>query len=204
MTTLAAELEQGPPVADARRSLAAEFRHHGLETPELDARLLVAHALALDHTGLATQAHRRLSITEAGDIAALAARRLAREPVARILGRKEFWGLPLRLNAGTLVPRPETETVVEAALAALASEASGQRGDRHALRSRPLRVADLGTGSGALMLALTSELPAAFGIATDVSTAALACARDNAAANAVLSDLQAAFVENRQTVSLAA
>ena len=208
MTTLAAELEQGPPVADARRSLAAEFRHHGLETPELDARLLVAHALALDHTGLATQAHRRLSITEAGDIAALAARRLAREPVARILGCKEFWGLPLRLNAETLVPRPETETLVEAALAALASEASGQRGhslnvrapdtssaraapaseasgqrgDRHALRSRTLRVADLGTGSGALILALVSELPAAFGIATDVSTAALACARDNAAA----------------------
>jgi len=196
MTTLAAELEQGPPVADARRSLAAEFRHHGLETPELDARLLVAHALALDHTGLATQAHRRLSITEAGDIAALAARRLAREPVARILGCKEFWGLPLRLNAETLVPRPETETLVEAALAsfsvrapdtssaraALASEASSQRGDRHALRSHTLRVADLGTGSGALILALVSELPAAFGIATDVSTAALACARDNAAA----------------------
>jgi release factor glutamine methyltransferase len=179
VTTLAAELEPGASVADARRQLAAEFRRRGLETPELDARLLVAHALALDHTGLATHAHRRLSITEAGDIAALAARRLAREPVARILGCKEFWGLPLRLNAETLVPRPETETVVEAALA---SEASGQRGDRHDLRSRPLRVADLGTGSGALMLALMSELPAAFGIATDVSATALACARDNAAA----------------------
>ena len=204
MTTLTAELEPGASVADARRQFAAEFRHRGLETPELDARLLVAHALALDHTGLATHAHRLLSVKEAGAIAALAARRLAREPVARILGRKEFWGLPLRLNAETLVPRPETETVVEAALAALASEASGQRGhsfnvrapdtrpepgssaraalDFDALRSRPLRVADLGTGSGALMLALMSELPAAFGTATDVSTSALACARDNAAA----------------------
>ena len=98
MTALAAELEPGASVADARRQRAAEFRRRGLETPELDARLLVAHALALDHTGLATHAHRRLSVKEAGAIAALAARRLAREPVARILGRKEFWGLPLRLN----------------------------------------------------------------------------------------------------------
>jgi release factor glutamine methyltransferase len=190
VTTVAAELEPGASVAGARRHLAAEFRRRGLETPELDARLLVAHALALDHSGLAANAHRRLSLKDAGAIAALAARRLAREPFARILGRKEFWGLPLRLNADTLVPRPETETVVEAALAALASEASGQRGDskvcaaldRDGARSRALRVADLGTGSGALMLALMSELPAAFGIATDVSTAALACARDNAAA----------------------
>jgi release factor glutamine methyltransferase len=172
VTTLAAELEPGASVAGARRQLAAEFRRRGLETPELDARLLMAHALALDHTGLATHAHRRLSITEAGDIAALAARRLAREPVARILGRKEFWGLPLRLNAETLVPRPETETVVEAALAAL---------DRDGARSRALRVADLGTGSGALMLAFISELPAGIGIGTDLSAAALACARDNAA-----------------------
>jgi release factor glutamine methyltransferase len=190
VTTVAAELEPGASVAGARRHLAAEFRRRGLETPELDARLLVAQALALDHSGLAANAHRRLSVKDTGAIAALAARRLAREPVARILGRREFWGLPLRLNADTLVPRPETETVVEAALAsfsvrapdtssaraALASEASGQRGDSK------VRVADLGTGSGALMLALMSELPEAFGIATDVSTAALACARDNAAA----------------------
>jgi release factor glutamine methyltransferase len=179
VTTAAAELEAGTSVSGARRSLAREFRYRGLETPELDARLLVAHALGLDHAGLAAQAEHRLAAKEAGAIAALAARRLAREPVARILGVKEFWGLPLRLNAETLVPRPETETVVEAALA---SEASGQRSHSSNVRSRPLRVADLGTGSGALILALMSELPAASGIATDVSTAALTCARDNAAA----------------------
>ena len=95
------------------------------------------------------------------------------EPVARILGRKEFWGLPLRLNGETLVPRPETETLVEAALAAL--EGGGAR-------SRPLRVADLGTGSGALLLALVCEMPAAFGVGTDVSVPALDCARANATA----------------------
>ena len=106
-------------------------------------------------------------------IAAVAARRLAREPVARIIGRKEFWGLSLGLNMQTLVPRPETETVVEAALAAL---------DCGGVRTRPLRILDLGTGSGALMLALLSELPATFGIGTDISSEALCCARDNATA----------------------
>src|SRR5262249_34580849 len=81
----------------------------------------------------------------AGTIAGLSARRLGREPVARILGRKEFWGLPLKVNAETLLPRPETETVVEAALAALDCE------DR---KSPALRIVDLGTGAGALLLAL--------------------------------------------------
>jgi release factor glutamine methyltransferase len=104
-------------------------------------------------------------------LAALATRRLERKPVARILGVKEFWGLPLRLNDATLVPRPETETVVEAALAAIDSTGS---------RDRALRIADLGTGSGALLIALLTELPNAAGIGTDVSRDALAAARGNA------------------------
>jgi release factor glutamine methyltransferase len=158
-------------VAAARRNLAQSFREAGLDTPDLDARILVGHALALDHAALAAQADRRLTDPEAEAIAALARRRLGREPVARIIGTKEFWGLPLSLNADTLVPRPETETVVEAALAAL--------GDA---RGRALRVADLDTGSGALLLALLSELPAARGVGTDISIAALRCARSNAAA----------------------
>src|SRR5439155_20408155 len=129
------------------------------------------HALGLDHASLAGQAGQSLLAAEASAIAALAARRLAREPVARILGVKEFWGLPYRLNAETLVPRPETETVVEAALAAL---------DRKKVRSCALRVADFGTGSGALLIALLHELPAAHGVGTDISLGALACARGNA------------------------
>ena len=166
------DLKAGTTIAAARRLLAQSFRERGLDTPELDARLLVAHALKLDHAALAAQDQRILTAGEADALAALAARRLAREPVARILGRKEFWGLELRLNAATLVPRPETETVIEAALAAI---------DRD--RAPPaLRVADLGTGSGALLIALLSELPAAHGIGTDISLAALACARDNARA----------------------
>jgi release factor glutamine methyltransferase len=159
-------------VAAARRALSDIFRNAGIDSPELDARLLVGHGLGCDHAGLAVQSGRVLAAAETAAIAALATRRLAGEPVARILGHKEFWGLPLRLNAATLVPRPETETVVEAALVAL-GEATA--------RDRPWHIADLGTGSGALLLALLSELPGAYGIGTDISAAALACASDNAA-----------------------
>jgi release factor glutamine methyltransferase len=164
-------IEAGADIEAARRHLAREFRSHGLDTPELDARVLVGHALGLDHAALAAQSRRVLSSDEAHAVAALAARRLAREPVARIVGHKEFWGLPLRLNADTLLPRPETETVVEAALAAV--------GDR---RSGAMRIADIGTGSGALLIALLSELPGAFGVGTDISLLALDCAHGNAQA----------------------
>jgi release factor glutamine methyltransferase len=158
-------------VAQARRALTDAFRQGGLDSPELDARLLVGHALGLDHTALAAEPGRRLDGREAQAISALAARRLKREPVARILGEQEFWGLALRLNAATLVPRPETETVVETALAAI---------ERRGPRSRALRIADLGTGSGALLIALLSELPNAHGVGTDIGDAALTAARDNA------------------------
>jgi release factor glutamine methyltransferase len=158
-------------VAEARRALAAKFRAAGLDTPDLDARILVGHALGLDHAALAAAAARSLGADENGAIAAMATRRLSGEPVARILGTKEFWSLPLRVDAATLLPRPETETLVEAALAAI---------DADGPRSRQLRIADLGTGSGALLLALLSELPNASGIGTDTSFKALMVARDNA------------------------
>ncbi|HWL30981.1 MAG TPA: peptide chain release factor N(5)-glutamine methyltransferase [Xanthobacteraceae bacterium] len=164
-------LSAGATVAQARRALADAFRRAALDSPELDARLLVGHALGLDHTGLTLAGERRLDVREARAVSALAERRLAREPVARILGVKEFWGLPLHIDAATLVPRPETETVVEAALAAI-----GDAGPR----TRALRIADLGTGSGALLLALLSELPNAEGVGTDTSIAALVAARANA------------------------
>jgi release factor glutamine methyltransferase len=161
----------GMTIAEARRALADMFRQSGFDSPELDARLLVGHALGLDHTALATTATRTFDAQEAGAVAILAKRRLAREPVARIVGIKEFWGLPLRITPATLVPRPETETVVEAALTAI--DAGGGR-------TRALQIADLGTGSGAILLALLTELPRAFGIGTDLSDAALTVARENA------------------------
>ena len=158
-------------VAGARRALTAQFGAAGIETPELDARLLVGHALSLDHAGLAAAPARGLGAAEKAAIAALARRRLAREPTARIIGIKEFWSLELRIDAATLVPRPETEMLVTAALAAI--EARGAR-------TQKLRIADLGTGSGAILLALLSELQNAFGVGTDVSPRALAVAGDNA------------------------
>jgi release factor glutamine methyltransferase len=165
-------LAAGVSVATARRLLAQAFRQRALDTPELDARLLIGHALLLDHSALIAAADRALTAGEAEILTGFAERRLAREPVARITGEKEFWGLLLKLNAGTLVPRPETETVVEAALAALATDG---------IRDRALSIADLGTGTGALLLALLSELPNARGIGSDISVSALRLARENAA-----------------------
>ncbi len=109
-------------VDQVRRFWAAEFRAAGLGSPELDARILVGHALSLDHAGLVAASARQLTPGEASAIATLARRRLAHEPIARIVGAKEFWGLGLAVDAATLVPRPETETVVEAALAAVDRE----------------------------------------------------------------------------------
>jgi release factor glutamine methyltransferase len=161
----------GPTVDAARRALTARFKSGSIESAELDARLLVGAVLGLDLTGLIAVASRRLSADESRSLGDFAHRRLGGEPVARILGQKEFWGLPLKLSAATLVPRPDTETVVELALEMLrASPAPG----------RPLRIADLGTGSGAILLALLSELPDAVGIGTDISTEALQTARNNA------------------------
>jgi release factor glutamine methyltransferase len=154
-------------VAQARRGAADRLRERGFDTPDLDARLLVGHALDLDHAALVAQSARRLTPAEAAALDAVVARRLAHEPVARIVGTREFWSLPLHITPDVLVPRPETETLVEAVLAVAA-------------RDRPLVFADLGAGSGAVLLALLSELPMAFGVGTDCDARALGVARDNA------------------------
>jgi release factor glutamine methyltransferase len=158
-------------IDSTRRALAARFAAVRLDSPELDARLLIGAALSLELTALITQGPRAITADEATRIDALAERRLAGEPVARILGQKEFWGLPFKLSVDTLVPRPDTETVVELALDAITAANDVQRS---------LRIADLGTGSGAILLALLSELPDAFGVGTDISLGALRTARHNA------------------------
>lgn len=164
----------GQSVEAARRSLTNLLRASDIDSPELDARLLIGAALNLDLTGLISAAKRTLSPDEAAQLAQFAARRLYGEPIARITGIKEFWGLQFTLSADTLVPRPDTEIIVEAALDCL---------DTSGPRSRTLRIADLGTGSGAIILALLSELPGAIGIATDINLAALRTARGNAERN---------------------
>ncbi len=162
----------GQTVETARRALTARFRTHAIDSAELDARILVGAALALDLTGVIAAANRLVTAAEAVRLEDFARRRLQGEPVARILGAKEFWGLPLQLSAATLVPRPDTETVVELAL-------EMSRAAPHP--DRRLRIADIGTGSGAILLALLSELPDAYGLGTDISAAALRTAKSNAA-----------------------
>ncbi|WP_128923063.1 peptide chain release factor N(5)-glutamine methyltransferase [Bradyrhizobium guangxiense] len=161
----------GQSIETARRALAAQLRSAQLNEAELDARILISAVLGLDLTGLIAQAARPLTNAEASQLAQYAERRIAGEPVARILGTREFWGLPFRLSEATLVPRPDTETVVERALELF----------REQKIVRP-RIADIGTGSGAILLALLHEIPDAFGVGTDVSLTALGTARDNAAA----------------------
>jgi release factor glutamine methyltransferase len=158
----------GMTVAQARRALTQQFRDAGIESPELDARVLIGHALGLDHAGLIAAAQ-LLSTADAEHIAGFARRRLAGEPVARITGMREFWGLPFIVTPDVLVPRPETETVVETALALIGPD-----------RTAAARILDIATGSGAILLALLSELPNARGAGTDIDQKALRVARRNA------------------------
>lgn len=180
----------GQTVDTARRRLAARFRAADVDSAELDARLLVGAALNLDLTGIITAASRKLTPDESNRLEAFAARRVNGEPVARILGQKEFWGLPLKLSTATLVPRPDTETVVELALEII-----------RAAPPRALRIADLGAGTGAILLALLHELPAALGVGTDISLEALRIARRNAADLGLAS--RAAFVACNYAAALA-
>jgi len=161
----------GQTVETARRALAARFRTKAIESAELDARMLVGATLGLDLTRLIGAASRRINLEESQLLENFARRRLAGEPVARILGFKEFWGLSLQLSPATLVPRPDTETVVELALEIW-------RAERH--RNPRPRLADIATGSGAILLALLSEMPEAEGVGTDISPAALQTAKTNA------------------------
>ena len=141
-----------------------------LETSGLvpvDARALLAHATGRDRAWLLAHANDRLERAQADAFFALAKRRREGEPVAYLTGRREFWGLDLAVTRAVLIPRPETETLVEAALAHLPAD-------------RPLRVLDLGTGSGAIALAIAHERPQAQVLATDTSVEALEVARANA------------------------
>jgi release factor glutamine methyltransferase len=133
----------------------------------IDAQVLLAHVLGKGRAWLAAHGDDPLPRAEADAFLALARRRRAGEPVGYLTGVREFWGLPLAVTPAVLLPRPETEVVVEIALARLAPGAA-------------TRVLDLGTGSGAIALAIARERPQARVLATDVSAAALAVARDNA------------------------
>ena len=166
-----ADIFAGHTVEAARRLLTTRLRANTNDSAELDARILTGAVLGLDLTGMIAAAERRVTTAEAARLEDALRRRLAGEPAARIIGVREFWGLPLQLSAATLVPRPDTETVVELALEMLRPSAD---------LDRQPRIADIGTGSGAILLALLSELPEACGVGTDISVAALRTASRNA------------------------
>ncbi len=166
----------GRPLAEALR-LASHHLAAASATPGLDARLLLQHVLSMDHAALILAERRILSAVEAQRYTALLARRAIGEPVSRILGWREFYGRPFRITPHVLDPRPDTETLIDAALP-LAHELLRRHG-------APLKIADIGTGSGIILTTLLAELPDAIGIATDVSEAALLAARANAGAHGV-------------------
>jgi release factor glutamine methyltransferase len=157
-------------VAAVLEEAMRRLRAAGIDSARLDARLLLGDVLVLDGPALIAHPERALAAAEEARFLELLERRCRREPVAQLLGRREFWGLCFRVTADTLDPRPDSETLVEAALARVAD------------RTAPLRILDLGTGTGCLLLALLHELPQATGLGIDCSEAALAVAHANAAA----------------------
>lgn len=142
------------------------------ETSQLDAEILLSHALECDRSYLRTWPEKPLSLEQQTQFQKLIDRRQAGEPIAYIIGERDFWDMTLHVSTDTLIPRPETETLVEQALNIIPPDAHWQ-------------IADLGTGSGAIALAIARERPHCQLVATDISAAALAIARDNAARNEV-------------------
>ena len=146
---------------------AIELGATAVAEPRRDAKLLLGHAAGLDAAALVTRPAGPLGSAGVAAFRAAVARRRRREPVSRIVGRREFWSLDFALGPATLDPRPDSETIIEVALEALSE------------RRRAWRLLDLGCGSGCLLGALLKELPLAFGLGVDLDPAALIVARDN-------------------------
>jgi release factor glutamine methyltransferase len=203
---------------DVVRWTTSRFEERGLPTPRLDAEILVGHALRVARLQLYVQFDRPLLPEELGAIRELVKRRQAGESVAYVIGEKEFWGLAFAVDARVLVPRPDTETLVDEALervgraervrpkraaeGAAAADAASSAADADVVPEQPSvaaevapapiapakpapRIADVGTGSGAIAVTLAKERPDAIVFATDLSPAALDVARANAARHGV-------------------
>jgi release factor glutamine methyltransferase len=157
-------------IGDAVTRAAGDLARSGVPESRREARLLVALAAGLDAATVLGYPERPLETAAAGRLQHMLGRRLAREPVSRVVGRREFWSLDFALTPATLDPRPDSETLVAAAL------------ERIPDRQAALSVLDLGTGSGCLLLALLSELPRAAGLGLDLAPEAAAAAHRNAKA----------------------
>ena len=154
------------------------FARAGILSARLDAQLLLAHVLQCDRVGLYTNFDKPLAALERSRYRELIRRRLAGEPTAYLVGHVEFWSLPFCVNSNVLIPRADTETLVEAVLAAVPDKSSD------------IRVVDVATGSGAVAIALAHELPNARFLAVDISPPAVALARHNAQVNKVAERVQ--------------
>jgi release factor glutamine methyltransferase len=167
-----ADLASAPTLGDAVTAIARELQARGVETPRLDARRLVAAITGVSDVALAAHPERALDDPERQALAAAVARRSEGEPVARIVGSRGFHGLELVVTPATLDPRPDTETLVDGVLALVAAGSCPGGGAP--------RIADLGVGTGAILLALLARLDRASGVGVDVSREALAVAKANA------------------------
>ncbi|MDO9211369.1 MAG: peptide chain release factor N(5)-glutamine methyltransferase [Deltaproteobacteria bacterium] len=157
------------------------FKKEGLTSPRLDAEVLLAESLGMDRVGLYTHFDQPLQPRELTRFKKRIQRRLAREPLAYIVGKREFWSLTFKVTADVLIPRPETEVLVAEALQVLVDAKRP---------TRSWRILEIGTGSGAVSIALAKELPLASLVATDLSGKALAIARENALGNGVQERIQ--------------
>ncbi len=162
-----------PTLEQAAAWMADSLFRGGIDGGRRDARLLTAHALGLRPHDILMDGQRPLTAADWQAVQAIATRRLNREPVSRIIGQRGFWTLDLGLNADTLDPRPDTETLIDAVLELCPDH------------DAPLRMVDFGTGSGCILLALLSEYPQAQGLGIDIAPGAIAMAKDNACRNAL-------------------
>jgi release factor glutamine methyltransferase len=160
-------------VREAATRLTRVLAEAGIDSAAKDARLLVAAALDVGSADLVRDPERLIGAREAERLEAFALRRGAREPVSRILGARGFYGREFLVTPATLDPRPCTETLIEAVL---------ELADAEQWRQRPIRILDVGTGTGAILLTLLAELPLATGLGTDISRGALETAQKNALA----------------------
>jgi release factor glutamine methyltransferase len=166
-----AQVQALSTVGETLTRATSDLRRAGIDQPGNDARRLAAAVLALSAAQLISQPERQLSPQQLACLERCIARRCNREPVSRILGEREFYGRCFAISPATLDPRPDSETLIEAAL---------ERVRREGWSTARLRILDVGTGSGCLLLTLLCELPNAVGIGTDISDAALDVARNNA------------------------
>jgi len=167
-------------VRTALRDAFAELRAAGVLSPTLAAELLLMHTVDRDRTWLYAHPEELISSLDADRYFALIARRANGEPTQHLTGKQDFWGLDLEVTPDVLIPRPETEHVIEVALDRLAVREL-RAGRKLTLSGEGLQIADIGTGSGCIAIALAKELPAAAIYATDISRPALAVAQRNAA-----------------------